>query len=133
MQLAGKVVHDRKFVRQHQQNIRCAEQILFLVVLFQFQLMFNVAHRVVAEITRQPTRESQCTIDRRGVETLPIFFDERQRVLDENMLQRLGLAAHLRPHNRAFLALHPQPLMRRQADNRVAAKSLTANDGFEQV
>ena len=133
MQLAGKIIDYRQFVGQHQQNIRRPEQVFFLTMLFQFKFLLDVAHRVVAEITCQPTGKSQCAFYRRGVKALAILFDKRQRVLDEHMLQCLRLAASFGAHNGAFLALHPQPFMRGQTDDRVTTKALAANDGFEQI
>ncbi|OIQ76720.1 hypothetical protein GALL_415990 [mine drainage metagenome] len=90
------------------------------------QSRLDVARRVVAEISRKPAAKTRQPSRHRHLEALVIRVDEGQWVVagafdDCVVLQHLGHAA-----------LDPQEGARRQADERVAAETLAADDGLEQ-
>ena len=102
-------------------------------MVFKFELVFDIPHRVITEVTGESSRKTQWALDRGHIESFSIFINESQRVFDEDMLNRLGLTAGFCTQYRTLFALDAQPFARRESDDRVAAKAFATDDGFEQV
>ena len=92
------------------------------------QLLLDVAHAVVAEVTDQAAIEARQTGDGRDVIARELL-DEGQRV----SLSRLSDLDAVDGTHADLVAVHAQHGARRQADDRVAAPFLAALHGFQQV
>ncbi len=123
---AGEVVDDRELVGQHEQDVGDVGEPGRAGRRAAGEPWFDVAHRVVAEAAGEPAAEAGQSRPRRGAVARHERAHELERialvVLDDDAAV---LDLDLRPPR-------PDAELRRQADERVAAEALAADDRLEQ-
>ena len=127
VELARQVVDHGQFFALQQQDVRTAQAVGRAGF---FQLLFNVAHRVITEIACQTTTKTRQARPQGDLEALLVSGHKIQRVAGGSFDHRaithdfgLGISAK---------AAGAQQGARGQANKTVAAKSLTTDHGFEQ-
>ena len=120
---ARQVVDDGQFFALQQQDVRRVDAAC-LPGLGQARL--DVAHRVVAEVARQPATKARQPRAQRHLETLLVLRDEVQRI-----------AFHTLHHcavgdDFGDKAVGPQQRARGQADEGIAPKTLPTHHAFQQ-
>ena len=124
-ELAGEVVDDGDFLRQHQQDVGRAERV---VVLRPGQPRLDVAHRVVAEATDQPAGKARQAVARRHLDARHELADKVERV---DVVALLDHALAHPQQGRTVVGLDAR--VGGEPDDRIAAKALAALHRFEQV
>ena len=127
VQLARQVVDDGQFLALQQQDVGAAQRVGRAGL---FELLLDVANRVVTEVAGQAAAETRQSRSQRHLETLLIGLDEVQRIafgrfdhpaFRDDFGARLG-AETAGTNQRAC----------RQSDEAVAAEALAADHGFQQ-
>ena len=111
---------------EHQQDVGRAEQRPALAAVGQARL--DVAHRVVAEVARQPAAEARQAGQRRHLEARLVVADEVQRIVGFVR----GLAVW-RWVSVTLLAAHRDAGLGGQADEGIAPEAFAALHRFQQV
>ena len=124
-QLARQVIDHRNLLRQEQDDVRHAQGIRFVRM---GKAGFDIAHGVVAEAADQPAAKARQTRQRRDAETFQIRADEIQRI---SVVRTLGNTVAIEQQN--LPGIDDQTGRAGEADKRIAAETLAALDGFEQV
>src|SRR5258706_16289422 len=91
VQLAGKVVDDGELLGQEESNVGQSQGI---GLGRPAQPALDVAHRVVAEISREPAGEAKLRSDLRGAESLEGGVDELEGIVDPALLDRYAASLH---------------------------------------
>ena len=134
VELAGEVVDDGELLALQQQDVRATQRIGRAGL---FELLLDVAHRVVAEVAGQSAAKARQAGAQRHLEALLVVGDEVQRRLaGAGFGMAHGLddhaVAHDFGHGLRAEATRPHQRARGQADEAVAAKTLATHHRFEQ-
>jgi hypothetical protein len=124
-ELARQVVDDGDFFGQQQQDVR---RVQFVLLLGLGQARLDVAHRVVAEAAHQAAGKARQVVARRHLDAVHELGDVVERIA---IVAAFDQAVVGQQQHRA--AMHFDARGGGQADDRVAAETLAALHGFEQV
>ena len=127
VEFAGKVVDHRHFFALQQQDVGRCELVRRAGI---FQLLLDIAHRVVAEIPRQSAAKARQSGRERHLEALLVLGNEVERIA-QRTLDHTAIGHHIRAGFRAKAA-SAQQRARWQANEAVAAKAFTAYHRLKQ-
>ena len=127
VELARQVVDDGQLLTLQQQDVGAAEGVGRAAVR---QLLLDMAHRVITEITGQTAAKTRQTGTQGYLEALLVGGDKVQRIA-AGALHHHAVAHHL-GFGVGAETTGAQQRARRQADKAVAAKALTADHGLQQ-
>jgi len=126
VQLARQVVDHRQFFALQQQDVGAAQGV---GRARGFELLLDVAHRVVTKVAGQATAKTRQARTQRDFETFLIVRDEIQRIGARGFHHR-AVGHHLGAHLSAK-AHGAHQRAGRQADEAVAPKTLATDHRFQ--